>query len=193
MQKVKNIWGKIKGWSTTKKIIYSMVIIILVFIGYTIAKSTDNSANITTDTVKLMDLKQTVLATGQVTSNTDLNLSFFSSGIVRSLNVKVGDNVKKGQILATLDQGNELASLTSARGAVAAAQARYQRILDGASNEEIILSKIALENAKRDYDRLKIQQETLVSNAYKNLLNSTPEALPSGGQSDYTAPTISGN
>ncbi|KKP30583.1 MAG: Efflux transporter, RND family, MFP subunit [Candidatus Nomurabacteria bacterium GW2011_GWF1_31_48] len=144
MQKVKNIWGKIKGWSTTKKIIYSMVIIILVFIGYTIAKSTDNSANITTDTVKLMDLKQTVLATGQVTSNTDLNLSFFSSGIVRSLNVKVGDNVKKGQILATLDQGNELASLTSARGAVAAAQARYQRILDGASNEEIILSKIAL-------------------------------------------------
>ena len=191
--KFKNMWGKIKLWSFSKKIIYSVIVIILILVGVMVFKPKDNSANITTDTVKLMNLKQTVLATGQVTSNTDLSLSFFSSGIVRSLKVKVGDNVVAGQVLATLDQGNELASLTSARGSVAAAQARYQRILDGASNEEITLSKIALENAKRDYDRLKIQQELLVSNAYKNLLNSTPEALPSGGQSDYTAPTISGN
>lgn len=197
MQKVKikfkNIWGKVKLWSLRKKIIYGIIVVILILVGIMIFKPKDNSANITTDTVKLMNLKQTVLATGQVTSNTDLNLSFFSSGIVRSLKVKVGDEVRSGQILATLDQGNELASLTSARGSVAAAQARYQRILDGASNEEITIAQIALDNAKRDYDRLKSQQELLVNNAYKNLLNSTPEALPSGGQSDYTAPTISGN
>ncbi len=193
MQKVKNLWGKIKSWSLIKKIIYGIIIVILAFSGYMIFKPKDNSANITTDTAKIINLKQTILATGQVTSNTDLNLSFFSSGIVRSLKVKVGDEVKTGQVLATLDQGNELASLTQARGSVAAAQARYQRILDGASSEEIKLSQIALENAKRDYDRVKSQQEILVKNAYKNLLNSTPEALPSGGGSDYTAPTISGN
>ncbi|MFA5937587.1 MAG: efflux RND transporter periplasmic adaptor subunit [Candidatus Paceibacterota bacterium] len=185
--------GKIKIWSLRKKIFYGVIFVILVFILITILKPTDNSANITTDTVKLMNLKQTVLATGQVTSNTDLNLSFSSSGVVRGVKVKVGDQVKEGQILATLDQGDELASLTSARGAVAAAQASYQRILDGASNEEIKLAQIALENTKRDYDRVKLQQETLVKNAYNNLLNSTPEALPSGGESDYTAPTISGN
>ena len=55
-----------------------------------ISKPKDNSANITTDTAKIINLKQTVLATGQVTSNTDLNLSFSTSGIVRSLKVKVG-------------------------------------------------------------------------------------------------------
>jgi RND family efflux transporter MFP subunit len=193
MQKIKQMLGKIKIWSLRKKIFYGVIFVILVFILITILKPTDNSANITTDTVKLMNLKQTVLATGQVTSNTDLNLSFSSSGVVRGVKVKVGDQVKEGQILATLDQGDELASLTSARGAVAAAQASYQRILDGASNEEIKLAQIALENTKRDYDRVKLQQETLVKNAYNNLLNSTPEALPSGGESDYTAPTISGN
>ncbi len=193
MQKVKNIWLKIKSWSLRKKILYGIVLVVLIFIGYSILKPKDNSANITTDTVKLMNLKQTVLATGQVTSNTDLNLSFSTTGVVRSLKVNVGDTVKTGQILATLDQGNELAALTQARGAVAAAQAKYQGILDGASNEEIKLSQLALDNAKRDYDRVKAQQDILVNNAYNNLLNSSPEAVPNGGSSDYTAPTISGN
>lgn len=193
MQKIKKIIEKIKIWSLRKKIFYGILIVILVFIGIMILKPKDNSANITTDTVKLMNLKQTVLATGQVVSNVDLNLSFSSSGIVRGVKVKVGDEVKTGQVLAVLDQGNEFAALTQARGGVKAAQARYDRILEGASNEEIKLSQTLLENAKNDYLRLKSQQEILVKNAYKNLLNSTPEALPGGGGSDYTAPTISGN
>jgi len=170
-----------------------MLILVVIFAGYKILKPEDNSKNITSDFVKLGNLKQTILATGQVTSTTDLSLSFNSSGTVRTLKVKVGDKVKSGQILATLEQGNVLAALTSARGALAAAQARYKRILEGASGEEISLSEIALQNAKLDYERVKSAQEVLVANAYKNLLNSTPEALPSGGGVDYTAPTISGN
>lgn len=180
-------------WSLRKKIIYGAIIIVLLLLGYMIFKPKDNSKNITTDVAKIMNLKQTVLATGQVTSNTDLKLSFFTSGIVRSLKVKVGDKVTKGQILASLDQGNELGALTQARGAVASAQARYKRTLEGASNEEIKLSEVALENAKRDYDRQKSQQELLVKNAYKNLLNSTPEALLYDNTGEYQAPTISGS
>src|SRR3989344_4051244 len=97
------IMERIKGWSFTKKIIYGLIIVLLIFGAYMIFKPKDNSANISTDFAKIINLKKTVLATGQVTSNTDLNLSFFSSGIVRQVNVNVGDTVKKGQILATLD------------------------------------------------------------------------------------------
>ena len=193
MHKIKSFWNKIVLWSLKKKIIYGVVAVLVLFMGYGIFGPKDNSANITSDIVKRVDLKQTVLATGQVTSTTDLSLSFYSSGIVRSLRVKVGDKVKAGQIIANLDQGNELASLTSARGAVAAAEARYQKILSGYSNEEISLAKISLENAERDYERVKSQQETLVKNAYKSLLNSSLEALPNFEYSSYTAPTISGN
>ncbi len=183
MQKVKNVWEKIKMWSLTKKVIYGIILIVVILIGYMIFKSKNNSANITTDTVKITNLKQTVLATGQVTSNTDLNLSFFSSGIVRSLKIKVGDTVRPGQILATLDQGNELAALTQARGAVAAAEARYKAILDGASNEEIKLAQIALDNARSD-----------ASNAYNTLLTNDLIAVPSNSTNSniITAPTISG-
>ncbi len=193
MHKINNFWTRIKSWSLTKKIIYGVIILIVIYGGYKIFSPKNNSANITTDFVKFGDLKETILATGQVTSTTDLSLSFDSSGTVHTLKAKVGDKVKAGTILATLDQGNVLASLTSARGALAAAQARYKKIIEGASNEEISLSEIALQNAKLDYERIKSAQEVLVSNAYKNLLNSTPEALPSGGGVDYTAPTISGN
>jgi HlyD family secretion protein len=163
-------------------VIFGIIVIIL---GYFIFRPSNNAKNTITEKSSYIDLKETVLATGQVTSSTDLSLSFNSSGVVKSIKVKVGDKVKEGQILATLDQGSELASLTSARGALAGANARLKRTIEGASNEEISLSQITL-------DQTKITQDTLINNAYQNLLNSTPEAVPLDGKSDYTAPAISG-
>lgn len=152
-----------------------------------------NAENTTTETVKITDLKETILATGQVVSNTDLELSFRSSGIVRDIKVKVGDKVKKGDMISSLDGDDEKASLTTARGVLLAAQARYKRVVEGASNEEINLSRVALENAKIDLENTKKSQETVLQNAYHNLLNSNPEAVPEDGDDDYTAPIISGN
>jgi len=165
-----------------KKRAWAILIIAVIFLVY-IFKPAGSSESIVLDTVKYIDLKQTVLATGQVTSNTDLNLSFNTSGIVKSLRVKVGDVVKKGDILATIDQGSVLASLTSARGALAAAEAKLKRIQE---SEEVALAQVNL-------DQTKIVQDTLVKNAYTKLLNSTPEALPEDGTSDFTSPTISGS
>lgn len=168
-----------------RKRTWIIVVIVLIIASYFIFKTPSSVANTVTDIAKISNLKETVLATGQVVSNTDLNLSFNSTGVVKTLKVKVGDKVKAGQVLATLDQGTELAALTSARGTLAGAQARLRRTLEGASNEEINLSQVIL-------DQTKITQDTLVQNAYDNLLNSTLEAIPDDGTSDYVAPIISG-
>lgn len=164
-----------------KKRFWAILILGVLFLSFLI-KPSSPSVNIALDTARYVDLKQTVLATGQVTSNTDLNLSFNSSGIVKSLKVKVGDQVKKGDILATIDQGQALASLTQARGAYASAEARLKRILE---NEEVSIAQV-------NFDQTKITQEILVKNAYNKLLNSTLEALPKNGTNNYTAPTITG-
>jgi HlyD family secretion protein len=177
--------GKAKDVLMKKKV-WIPLAIVLVIAGYFIFRPTNNAANTVTDVAKYIDLKQTVLATGQVTSKTDLNLSFNSSGIVRRLYVAVGDRVRAGQTLATLDQGQALATLTQARGALASANARLAKTLAGFSTEEITLAQVSL-------DQTKLTQATLVSNAYHNLLNSTPEAVPDGSNSDYAAPTISGS
>ena len=174
---LKEISKKKRTW-----FILSVVVIVLLIV---FLKPNNDIKNVVTETVKLVDLKQTVLATGQVVSNTDLNLSFNTSGVVKSINVKVGDKVKAGQVLANLNQDTERAALTSAEGALAGAKARLKRTIEGATNEEIALSEITL-------NQTKLTQRVLVDNAYQNLLNSTPEAVPEDGTSDYAAPTISG-
>lgn len=168
-----------------RKRAWGIVILSLVFVSYLIFKTPSSALNTVTDIAKLSDLKETVLATGQVVSNTDLNLSFNATGVVKSLKVKVGDKVKAGQVLATLDGGSEFAALTSARGALASAEARLKKTIEGASSEEIALAEITL-------NQTKLTQDIAVNNAYQNLLNSTPVAVPNDGSSDYTAPVISG-
>lgn len=184
MQSKKESFIKFLKKISKKKRTWVILVVFVIFLFY-VLKPASTSVNITTDTSRYVDLNQTVLATGQVTSNTDLDLSFNSSGIVKSLKVKVGDVVKRGDVLASIDQGSVLASLTQARGSLAAAQARYKKTIEGSSSEEVALAQVILDQAK-------ITEETLVKNAYSKLLNSTPEALPENGTSDYTAPTISG-
>jgi len=186
MQKTKTFFKKI---IKNKKVLIIVGIVILVILFF-ILKPTDNSKNVTTEIAQSVNLKQTVLATGQVVSSTDLKLSFRSSGIVNDIKVKVGDKVKKGTVLASLDGDSERASLTTARGTLLAANAKLKRLEEGT---EIGLAKIAVSSAERDLENIKKAQDTLVKNAYNNLLNSTPQAIPENGESDYQAPIISGS
>ncbi len=172
-----------------KKRTWVILVLVVVVLMFTVFKQNPLIKNTVTEKAELMDLQQTVLATGQVVSNTDLDLSFNSSGIVKKIKVKVGDQVKAKQVLATLEQSTVAANLTSARGTLAAANAKYKKVLEGT---EVALAKIALDSAISNYENTKNTQATLVNNAYENLLNSTPEAIPEDGKSDYTAPTISG-
>ncbi len=173
MEKIQNIITKIKSWSLRRKIFFGVLVLIVIFIGYKKFGPTDNSATIVAEKVTRVNLAKTVLATGQVTSKTDLSLSFTNTGIVKSIRVSVGDKVYKGQILANLDQGGELAGLTKARATVAQAQAKYNKILEGSTDTEITLAKVLLENAKNDYEKGKSQQDVLVENALNELNKRT--------------------
>ncbi|HVY67803.1 MAG TPA: efflux RND transporter periplasmic adaptor subunit [Patescibacteria group bacterium] len=171
---------------TKKKIIWTAIIVLLlVLIGWRIAARRNSAANIQTDVVKKQDLKSTVLATGQVVSSTDLDLSFKVSGFVQKIGVQEGDKVKAGDILATLDQKDAQAGLTTAQGALAQAQANYQKVLSGASSQDVAVSQsavdsaqVTLNTAKTNLQNVQAQQATAVSNAYSALLNSTLSAIP---------------
>jgi multidrug efflux pump subunit AcrA (membrane-fusion protein) len=126
-------------------------------------------------------------------SSHNLTLGFLSGGRIKTVSVKTGDMVKKGQILATIDAGNTEGALAQARAAYATAQANYQKTINGATSSMINVARAGVNTAQVNLDGATKQQNVLVENAYKNLLNSTPEALPSEGNSDYTAPIISGN
>lgn len=177
---------------TKKRIIWGIVILAVVFVGYLIFKPKNNAQNILTDTVKKQDIKATVLATGQVVSSTDLQLSFKNSGTVAKIYVKEGDKVPQGQLLASLEQRDQTAAYTQAQGALAQAKANYEKIIAGASSEDIAVAQVTLSNAQKSLQDTKNQQTVLVNNAYQTLMNSGLTATPAiGNNSSYTA-TISG-
>ena len=149
-------------------------------------KHKDPLAGATIDTVKRQKLDKTVLASGTVTSTTDLNLSFQATDTVTSVRVAVGDKVKKGQLLATLSSAQESAALTQANGALLSAQAAYNKVLEGSSSEEVAVAQVA-------YDTTVQVQNDLVASARRKLYSSDLFAKPQSGTSTLTSPTISGS
>ena len=87
--------------------------------------------------VKTMNLPAQVIATGTVSPRVgaEIKVGPRVSGQLRTLNVKIGDSVKKGQVLAVLEERDlqanvdkALAQLKAARAAETYAAANYERL-----------------------------------------------------------------
>jgi HlyD family secretion protein len=186
MNKLKSILKRVVLWwkkqSTRTKVASIGGFVVLLIL---VLSSGNKNTDATVETVKRQNLVRTVSASGTVVSATDLSLSFESSKVVDSVRVSVGSKVKRGDILATQKNASERASYQSARGVLLAAEARYAKVLDGSSNEEIALAKIKLETTKKT-------QDGLVENARRKLYSDGLVAEPEGGSSALTTPTISG-
>ncbi len=88
------------------------------------------------------------------------DLAFPKSGRLSVVSVKVGDAVKKGEVLASLDAGDALGAVNQANGALELAKAQYASL------------DVQYENAKRE-------QDVLVENAYRTMLSSNLAAVAS--------------
>lgn len=191
---------KISGFFTKKKIIWTAIILLVVgVIGYRIYASKNTTAGIQTAVATKQDLQQTVLSTGQVISSTDLNLGFQASGVVTQVLAKEGDKVKAGQTLATLNQAQAGAALTSAQGGLAQARANYEKVLRGSTDTQIAVTQqavytaqVALNNATTTLATTQAQQATAVKNAYNTLLNTSITAIPASGNTGAVTPIITG-
>ncbi len=157
--------AKVKVFFTKKKIIWITIILIVALGIWFFTKGDNGTGSIQVDTVKIQNIKKTVLTTGQVVSTTNLSLSFQAGGVVKQIYVKEGDLVKSGQTLAILDQGTALATLKSAQGTLAQAKANYNKIVAAATVEDIAVSKAAVDVAS-----------TALSNAKQKLLNQLSSA-----------------
>ena len=92
-----------------RNVIFNSILIIAIgaigFFGWRTLYPPAVAATVRTATVSLQNVSTSVSATGAVQTSSDVGLNFGTSGIVRTLKVKVGDQVRKGQLLATVDDG----------------------------------------------------------------------------------------
>ncbi len=186
---------RVKTFLMQKKVIWTIVVLVAIFgIWFLTSGKGKGSTGTQTGIVKMQNLQKTVLSTGTVVSSTDLDLSFQSTGVVTQLNVKEGDKVFAGQVLAVLDQSNALASLHSAEGSLAQAKANYNKILSAATPQDIAVSSAAvgvasttLINAKQDLlNELYLassQAGTLVLSSTNNLFSNPQSSSPQFGLS----------
>jgi multidrug efflux pump subunit AcrA (membrane-fusion protein) len=99
--------------------IWTVIIAVIVIGGgyelYNITHSTTSTPQYTISRVRMGNITQTVTGTGQVSAANQLDLTSQVSGTIRSINVKVGQQVSTGDLIATIDPTNALNSLNSAK------------------------------------------------------------------------------
>ena len=88
-------------------IISLIVIIIIAFIFYSKSKSSAQSLVYSKATVG--NVIEQVSVTGTISPVDKADLAFEKSGVIASIFVKVGDNVKKGDRIASLDSAGDIA------------------------------------------------------------------------------------
>jgi HlyD family secretion protein len=108
-----------------------------------------------TGKVVRQELATVVSGTGQIKPKTYANLSATAMGRVTHIYVKEGDTVKKGQIVATIDNVQQQASVDGQEAAIAAAKTDIASYVAAENTAEanVEKAKADLEQKKLDWER----------------------------------------
>ncbi len=106
--------------------------------------------------IKRTDLPIVVTANGTIQPEKSINVSPKSSGRLKSLLVKEGENVRTGQILAYMDESNTLGQITQADGNLAAAQASLDLLRAGNRPQDISQAQANLTNSQATLEQSEI-------------------------------------
>lgn len=182
----------------TKFFIYSLILLIVGFYAYRYFSPADTVEYIT-DTVKRQNIQKVVNATGEVRAIELVTVGAQASGKIEKLYVKVGDQVKKGDMIAQIDsttQQNDVdstkaklasyeAQLNAAQISLKIAQKQYERMQS--LNKQNAASVEDLENANDTYETAKSKVIELQS-AIKETKISLSTAETNLGYTKITAP-----
>jgi HlyD family secretion protein len=115
------------------------------------------------------DLADSVAATGPIIAPSAVPLNFKNSGKVAEIDVKVGDTVKPGQVLARLDPADLQFQLRQAQANLAAAQANYDKLVAGPLPADVETAQTAEDAANRQQSdaeaTLKVAQDQAAKDA----------------------------
>lgn len=149
-----------------------------------------------TQAVEQGTLTQTVEVTGETKPQARVDLSFKTGGKLETLNVTVGQIVKAGDVLATLDAQDAAfamrragASLAQAQASLAARQAQDTPQAIEMATAQRDQAKASLEKAESDLNQLKLTSVEQVRLAQIALETATQNLANSGAGADINVET----
>ncbi|MBX6770759.1 MAG: HlyD family efflux transporter periplasmic adaptor subunit [Chloroflexi bacterium] len=119
--------------------------------------------------VQRTDLAETVAATGPIIAPTAVPLTFKNAGRVIEIDVKVGDTVRAGQVLAKLDPTDFQQQLLQAEANLEAAQANYNKLIAGPLPADITSAQAAVDAAERQLADARANLQAVQEQASKDV------------------------
>ena len=140
-----------------KKILL-IVLAVLVAAGlvtYMVVKQQSGYTKVLTAKVARQDLAMTVSGTGQIKPKTYVNVGATAMGRVTHLYVKEGEKVKKGQLIASIENVQQSATVVGQQAAIAAANTDVAAGVAAEKTQEanVAHAQADLEQKKLDFDR----------------------------------------
>ena len=133
------------------------------------------------------DIQQELIATGTVESDNQTDFSLLEGTKVLTVNVKVGDHVKKGDVLATFDASSLSGKLSERQTAYNEALKTYNNSLTAASE-----AKNKLPQVNKEIKELEAKVEKLTKEANANKTQPTTSAQKETTEATTTPNTLQG-
>jgi RND family efflux transporter MFP subunit len=138
---------------TKKRIIWTVILLVVGYGVFTLASGGKQKTTYETAAAERTSLKQTVEVTGELKPAARIDLAFKSSGIIQTINVKIGDTVKQGDVLAELKADDIVFASRSADASLALAEANLRARLAGETEQSIRVAEASVESAQAAYDK----------------------------------------
>lgn len=166
-------------------IIAIIIIVLLIVVSFLMNKKP--KVEYTTTKAVRANLIQTVSETGSVKPLNELELNFLGSGQIVEVNAKVGDQVKKDQVLAIIDYSDLSIKGLEAEAQLAMYNSQLEKLLAGASPEDLEIAQATFDQAKTNYEasvremnNIQASVDVSLSQAEKTLsdLSDNPNIVP---------------
>ncbi|HET8574914.1 MAG TPA: efflux RND transporter periplasmic adaptor subunit [Candidatus Paceibacterota bacterium] len=188
---------RVKGFFR-RKLVWTIIVIIVLIGIYSTTHGNGSKSGLETDPAAAHDIVDVVSQTGSVTAVHDMDLAFLSSGQIANISVKAGDQVKAGQVLASLKNVSQEAAVESAQAQLVGAQAKLEKLQAGTREVDKDVLETSLQTQKDALAQTKEAQDLQVESAHEKLFSNDLRAYLQGQNAgdgttrDYTPPTISG-
>jgi HlyD family secretion protein len=136
-------------------LIIGAVVVLGAIVGFTVVRAQSGYTKVLIGTVSRENLVSVVSATGQIRPKTYVNIGANAMGRVTHFYVSEGDHVKKGQVVATIENVQQQANVAAQEATIAAARTDINSYIAAEKTAEanVAHAKADLEQKKLDYQR----------------------------------------
>lgn len=164
------------GW------IWLAVIIGLVILFYFVRMATRSRVPVRVATVRRSELKSTIPTNGKVEPQVNFEAHAPYPGLIKALYVHEGEEVPQGKLLLTMDDANARARLATALAGLKSAQAGYNALLQGGTQQQRLslqaeMSKAAIERDQAQSDLKALQKLQITGAASSSEVASAQQRL----------------